>query len=48
MEAMNAELIREGLSQSERLRKLNIAAIAQIKSLSANKSIKLLNELSDA
>ncbi len=42
MESINALLIRQGLSQSERLRELNNVAITQMKSLINNKSIKKL------
>lgn len=42
IEAMNAEFIRMGLSQSERLKKLNDIAIAQLKSLTAHAGIKRL------
>lgn len=48
LEAMNAEYIRDGIPQSDRLKKLNTAAIAQLKSLAGNKSSKLLCETSDA
>lgn len=42
LESMNAELIRQGLSQSERLGKLNQIAIVQMRSLLDNKSVKKL------
>lgn len=42
LEGINAELIRRGLSQSERLMQLNIMAITQMKSLVGNESIKKL------
>ncbi|MFM9838112.1 MAG: KilA-N domain-containing protein [Cyclobacteriaceae bacterium] len=42
MESLNAEFIRMALSQSERLIKLNQIAIVQLKSLTANSSIKKL------
>lgn len=42
LESINAELIREGLPQSERLKKLNATAIYQMKSLLNNLSIKKL------
>ncbi len=42
MESLNAELIRQGLLQEERLRKLNEIAIYQMKSLLKNNSIKKL------
>lgn len=41
IEAMNAEFIRMGLSQSERLKKLNEIAIVQLKSLTSH--VKKLN-----
>ena len=42
LESINALLIRDGLSQSDRLEKLNKIAIGQLKSLLAHKSIKKL------
>lgn len=42
LESMNAEFIRMGLPQNERLRKLNGIAIQQLKSLTANPAIKKL------
>lgn len=42
IEAMNAEFIRVGLSQAERLKKLNEIAIIQLKSLAGNLEIKKL------
>ncbi len=42
LEGINAELIRQGLSQSERLVKLNETAIYQMKALVSNPSIKKL------
>jgi len=36
LESINAHFISEGLSQSERLKKLNIIAISQMKILSSN------------
>lgn len=42
MESLNAEFIREGLSQGDRLVKLNKIAIIQMKSLSGSPSIKKL------
>jgi len=42
LESLNAEFIRQGLSQSERLAKLNQIAIIQMKSLSNSPSIKKL------
>ncbi len=44
LESMNAEFIRMGLPQSERLRKLNAIAIQQLKSLTANPNVKKLND----
>lgn len=43
LESVNALLIRDGLSQAERLEKLNQVAIEQLKSLLSYKSIKKLN-----
>ena len=37
LESINAELIRDGLSQQERLKKLNKIAIKQLQSLEVNK-----------
>lgn len=42
LESMNAELIRQGLAQSGRLRQLNQVAIAQMRSLLENKTVKKL------
>ena len=42
MESINAVLIRQDLSQSERLKQLNKIAITQIRSLLNNKNIKKL------
>ena len=42
LESLNAELIRNGLSQVERLEKLNQIAISQIKSLIGHPSLKKL------
>ncbi len=42
MESMNAEFIRMALTQKDRLIKLNQIAIAQLKSLTANPSVKKL------
>jgi len=42
LESINALLIRQGLSQSERLQKLNESAIYQMKSLLANPATKKL------
>lgn len=44
MESMNAVLIRQGLSQSERLMELNKMAISQMKSLLNNNKIQKLKE----
>jgi len=43
LESMNAELIRQKISQPERLQQLNKVAIAQMKSLVENKTIKKLS-----
>lgn len=43
MESMNAEFIRMNLPQSERLKKLNLIAITQLKSLTVNPHIKKLD-----
>jgi hypothetical protein len=43
MESLNAEFIRMQLPISERLVKLNLTAIAQMKSLTRNPHIKKLN-----
>ena len=43
IESMNAEFIRMGLTQSERLHKLNNIAIIQLQSLMGNVNIKKLN-----
>ncbi len=42
LESMNAELIRQGLSQPKRLKKLNQMAIAQMRSLLESRTIKKL------
>lgn len=44
IEAMNAEFIRMGLSQPERLNKLNEIAITQLKSLTAHSNIRRLGD----
>ncbi len=44
IENMNAEYIKEGLPQKERLLKLNASAISQMKSLIGNASVKKLGE----
>ena len=44
LEGINAELIRQGLSQSERLIKLNGIAISQMRSLLDNPALKKLTE----
>ena len=44
MESMNAEFIRMGLTQGERLQKLNAIAITQLKSLMGLGSVGKLNE----
>ncbi len=43
LESYNAEMIRNGQSQPERLRKLNSAAIAQLKSLLGSNNLEKLN-----
>ena len=43
LESINALLIRDGLTQSDRLEKLNKIAIEQLKSLLTHKAIKKLN-----
>lgn len=45
LESLNAEFIRQGISQSERLIKLNKIAIIQLQSLIENRSIKRLENL---
>lgn len=47
IEAMNAEFIRMGLSQSERLKKLNEIAIMQLRSLIAHDAAKKLHNSND-
>ena len=42
LESLNAEFIRMGMTQKERLLKLNETAIKQMKSLSTNKSVQKL------
>jgi hypothetical protein len=44
LESMNAEFIRMGLLQGERLRKLNTIAIQQLKSLMGNLNLKKLGD----
>lgn len=44
IESMNAEFIRMGLSQPERLKKLNLIAIAQLKSFTAYSGIEKLGD----
>ncbi len=44
LENLNAEYIREGLPQGERLLKLNTSAISQMKSLMGNTSLKKLGK----
>jgi hypothetical protein len=44
LESLNAQYINDGLSQADRLAKLNITAIAQMKALISNPSIKELEE----
>ena len=45
LESINAEYIKEGFSQSERLKKLNDTAITQLRSLSGNNTVKILCEI---
>lgn len=47
LEGLNAEFIRQGLSQGERLLKLNDIAIIQMRSILNNPSVKKLDERSD-
>ncbi|MBR2831151.1 KilA-N domain-containing protein [Candidatus Saccharibacteria bacterium] len=47
LESINALLIRDGLSQAERLEKLNRVAIEQLKSLLSHKSIERLEPNND-
>ena len=42
LESLNAEFIRQGMSQKERLKQLNRIAILQMKSLSQSSSVKRL------
>jgi hypothetical protein len=42
LESINALLVRQGLTQTDRLQKLNDCAIQQMRSLLANPSIKKL------
>ena len=44
LESINAVLIHQGVTQSERLTQLNTIAITQMKSLLDNKNLKKLNE----
>jgi len=44
LESINAELIRQALTQAERLRALNATAIAQLRSLVSSKVIKKLKK----
>jgi hypothetical protein len=43
LESLNAEFIRQGFEQKDRLQKLNEIAIIQMQSLIENKTIKKLN-----
>jgi hypothetical protein len=43
LESMNAEFIKQGLSQSDRLKQLNQVAISQMKSLLENTTVKKLS-----
>lgn len=47
LESMNAELIKQGLSQSDRLKRLNTMAIEQLTTLIGNSSTKLLESQKD-
>lgn len=47
IESMNANLIREGLSQGERLKKLRSVAYYQMQSLTASKAIQKNNLFKD-
>lgn len=47
IESYNAEMIREGLDQHARLKRLNIAAITQLNSLMRNPEIKRLEDKND-
>jgi len=47
IESYNAEMIRDGLDQPTRLRRLNLAAIAQLTSLMGNSTVKKLESKSD-
>jgi hypothetical protein len=42
IESMNAEFIRMGLGQSERLKKLNVIAISQLQSLIKHSCVQKL------
>ncbi len=44
LESMNAELVRQKIAQSERLKLLNSMAITQMKSLTNNKTVKKLSK----
>lgn len=44
LESMNADLIREGLAQNERLKKLRSVAYYQMQSLTQNKSIQKIKD----
>jgi len=46
LESLNAEFIKMGMTQKERLLKLNITAISQMKSLLENSSVKKLKNIS--
>lgn len=48
LENLNAVLIGEGVSQAERLQKLNAIAISQMKLLTEDKHIKLLEDKSQS
>jgi hypothetical protein len=45
LESLNAEFIKMGMTQGERLLKLNESAIVQMKSLLTNNTVKKLEKL---
>lgn len=45
LESMNAEMIKDGMAQTERIRKLNAMAISQITSLAGSRSIEKLKQM---
>jgi len=44
LESLNSVLIRQGITQSDRLRKLNEIAISQMRTLLADSGLKKLKE----